>query len=234
MKIKHPFTLIEVIIAMSLTAVILTTLTYFYMQIQEINTKAEKSLQNVYQIAYLQNRLAAVLPKAIAENNAKNDFLFFTTDNANSDTIKQGTSSLIFTYDNGTDMNKSLSNNVVGRLFLDNNKRLILATWPSYIRWKEGTNPTMKKEVLLENVDDLSFSFFVANNVDRGKVVGSQEKNQKKKIAKPEPPNTWIKDWRFEFYELPAIMRVQIVKNGRTIPFTFPLPNSSKVLYYYQ
>ncbi len=234
MILRRPFTVIEVIIALSLASLIMTTLTYFYMQIQQINTKTEKSLEQAYQIAYLQSRLSGVIPKAVAENNAKNDFLFFTSTDAGADVMKQGMPSLVFTYDNGTDMNKSLSNNVVGRLFLDNERRLVLATWPSFKRWKEGSLPPIKKEILLDNVDSLSFSFYIAPNVERIKVVGSQERTQKKKMANAEPPNSWTKEWKFEYYELPAIVKISIVRDGKTIPFTFPLPNSNKVPYYYR
>lgn len=234
MRKKRPFTLIEIIISLGLTALVLTTLTYFFMQMQEINAKAEKTLERVFQIAYLQSRLSNVIPKAIAENTPKKDFIFYTTNESNSEMIKSGTASLVFTYDNGMDLNKSISNNVLGRLFVDNEKKLVLATWPSFVRWKEGTMPPMKKEILSENIDDLNFDFFVAPDVDRSKVVGSQDSVQKKKIAHPEPPGTWLKGWRAEYYELPAIMRVNVVKEGKPISFTFPLPNSNKVLFYYQ
>jgi len=229
---RRLFTLIEVIIALSLTAIVMTSLTYFYMQIQEINNKTENSLREIYRFSYLESRLANVIPKAISECSPKNDFAFFTTLGNSSEYFKHGTSNLIFTYDNGIDLNKQFSNHVLARLFLDNQNRLVLATWPSFKRWKAGTNPPMKKEILLENVDNLTFSFFIPPTMDRTRVIKISENVKKKKLFIPGPAGSWVTDWKSEYYELPAMMKVQIQTKGENMVFTFPLPNSNNVIFY--
>lgn len=235
---RRIFTLVEVIIALSLTAVVMTALSYFYLQVQEINTRTEKALRNLYQLSYLEMRLATVLPKALSETDPKNNFFFFTSLEGN-EVIKQGTSSLIFSYNNGINLNRQFASHVLGRLFLDTQNRLILATWPIPKRWKEGASPEMKKEILMEDVESLSFSFFVALAADRSKVVEIKDKVKDKKIFTPSPPGAWIQEWKFEYYELPAILRIHIKKNSspsqekkEEITFTFPLPNSNNVIMY--
>ncbi|MFA6916039.1 MAG: hypothetical protein WC222_06560 [Parachlamydiales bacterium] len=227
------FTLIEVLIALGLTSIIMSTLTYFYFQIQSINTKTEKSLKKLYELSYLENRLSEVIPKALAENTPKKDFYFYTSE-LNSEYIKQGSPSLVFMYDNGIDINKALSNNTLGRLFVDNKRRLILATWPSPKRWKEGSSPIVVKEVLAENVDSISFKFFVAPDIDRNKVPQSVEGNKKKQQSRPEPHLAWISEWKNEFNELPAIMKISLQRGPENIEYSFPLPNSTKTIFYNQ
>lgn len=230
---KRLFTLIEVLIALGLTSIIMSTLTYFYFQIQAINTKTEKSLKNLYELSYLENRLTEVLPKAISENSPKKDFYFFTSE-ASSEYIKPGSTSLVFMYDNGIDINKALSNNTLGRLFVDNKRRLILATWPSPKRWKEGSTPFMIKEILADNIDSISFSFFVAPSLDRSRVSPQNDSSKKKKLFAAEPPLSWVNEWKNEYYELPAMMKMNIQRPNENIEFIFPLPNSTKTIYYNQ
>lgn len=227
------FTLIEVLIALGLTTLIMSTLTYFYFQIQTINNKTEQSLKKLYGLSYLENRLMEVIPKALAENSSKNEFFFYTTD-VNNELSKPGSPSLVFMYDNGIDINKALSNNTLGKLFVSTKGELILATLPSPKRWKEGTPPPMIKEVLIDNVESISLSFFVAPAMERGRVSKISSAVEKKKLYKPEPPLTWIKDWKYEFYELPAMMKLIIQRPNEKIEYTFPLPNSTRTLYYTQ
>lgn len=236
---KRTFTFIEVIIALSLTAVLMTALSYFYLQIQDINTRTEKSLRELYQLSYLEMRLAMILPKALAENDPKRNFAFFSTTEGN-EVIKEGSTSLIFTYNNGISLNRQFASHVLGRLFLDTQNRLVLATWPVPKRWKEGKTPEIKKEILLENVQSLSFSFFVAPSADRTKVVEISESVKNKKVYTPSPPGTWIPEWKYDYYELPAMLKINIKlisSNGspsEELTFTYPLPNSTNVMFYTQ
>ena len=55
---------------------------------------------------------------------------------------------------------------MIGRLFVDHDNRLILATWPSISRYS-SPSPPMRKEVLLEGVENISFAFYLAPKVTK-------------------------------------------------------------------
>jgi hypothetical protein len=236
---QRPFSMLEAVIALGLTAMLMTMLSYFYLQMDQITYLTEQSLRKLYQLAYVENRLATVLPKAVAENTARKDFFFFTTSDTNKELFSEGTS-LIFTYDNGIDLEKRFSNHVLGRLFVDPQQRLVLATWPSPMIWKEDTPPPIKKEILLENVEKLRFAFFVAPDVDRIKLGLASQEVKERQIYTPEP-SSWIPEWRYQYYQLPAIISIDILQHTgdlkstslpREIHFEFPLPNSPQAIFY--
>jgi hypothetical protein len=227
------------VIALGLTSILMAVLSYFYWELSTIDSRTDKAVHSLYELAYVESRLATVLPQAISENSPKSDFFFFTT-NTDSSGLVKGTS-LFFTYDNGVDLDKQLSNHVLGRLFVDSKDRLVLATWPSPTRWKEGSMPPMKRETLLENVSEIGFDFFVAPAIDRGEVIQPTNQAKARQIANAQPPGGWTKEWKTEYYQLPPLVKLTLKwsdpqqKTGakeRPLTFSFPLPNSTQVIFY--
>lgn len=235
---RRPFTLIEALLSLGLTAVLMTLLSYFYLQFSQIDSLEERAVRNLYQLSYVENRLATVLPRAVAENTAKKDFLFFTCMDSGGGLFKEGTMSLIFAYDNGICLDKLFSNHVLGRLFVDRQGNLVLATWPSPVRWKEGRLPPVKKEYLLDNVEGLKLSFYVAPEVDRSKVAKVSPKTKERQQFSPQPPGSWITAWSANYYQLPPIVRIDLKLRSQPgggpqeVHFAFPLPNSTSVIFY--
>lgn len=174
---KRPVTLIEMVIALALTVIILTSLTYFYRQMSEIDAETERVIADNFKMRFVETRLADVLPRSISESDKKKDFVFFST--GDDGLTKSGSQSLIFTFDNKVSLDKPFSNHVLGRLYLSQNGDLTLAYWPSPKRWKDNTLPPMKKEVLLKGVENLSFEFYIA----------PENKKAKKPANKPQPSN---------------------------------------------
>lgn len=230
---RHYMTLLELIIAMSLTAIILTTLMYFYQQVTWINTEMDRVQSRNFQKRFVEKRLSEVIPKAIPKK--KKDFHFFISLNGG-ELFKPRTTSLLFTFDNCVKLNKQMSYHVIGRLYLDNEGNFTLATWPIPKRWKENENPPMFKEILLENVESLSFEFFVPP--DKGKTEidnGIAKLNEKIPL---EIRGQWVTDWKKEYRELPAIVRVKLKHNldgeVESLTFAFPLPHTSRPIIYDQ
>ena len=98
---KSFFTLIEVLIAIGLVVVLLSTLLGIYSYIDRMHREIRISEQTNFRLLYAQYRLAEVLPNAIKKekNPAKkqlDDFYFYMTSG-----IKKGTPSLVLTFDNG-------------------------------------------------------------------------------------------------------------------------------------
>lgn len=165
-KVARCFTLLEVLIGMGLAMILLSTLTYFYQQVEWMNTEAERTQKENFQLRYAENRLSRIFPTTLSERTEKKHFYFFTS---NAEGMLK-TPSLVFTFNNGLKLCASFASEVLGRLYLDEQKKqLCLALWPSPKRWENGM-PPMTKEVLLDNVESLAFNFYVAPKRDRSKV----------------------------------------------------------------
>jgi len=221
MKIKKKqMTLIEVLIASILTMVILTSLSFFYAQVTGMNKMSEKLQKEQFKLAYLEKRLSTVIPKIISPTDPNKDFYFFT-----SDVLSSGTS-LVFTYDNGVQLSKEHSNHLLGRLFLEDNN-LVLASFASPKRWERYPNPTLLKEVLMENVQSLNFEFYVPPKKEKSAVVPHP-------LSDLIEGNRWHKSWPQHYQQLPAIIKIQIkiVIAGKeeTMTFAFALPKSNMVI----
>lgn len=244
---KRHFTLLETLIALGITMIILSTLTFFYRQIDAINSQVEIVQKSSFRMRYVENRLAAILPNAVSEADEKKDFFFYTTSSSISYAM-QGSPTLLFTYDNGVKLDKLFSNHVLGRLFLDSDGNLCLATWPSPNRWIEGAAPPMKKEVLLERVKELSFGFFVAPDRE-WQLLPSGAKQQTTPptgtppgqigktpsapaatspstptapataavVVKPTPEGQWQQSWSYDYQQLPAMARVQVTHQDGSV-----------------
>ena len=229
----HYMTLLELVISLALTMIILATLSFFYREVDLLDTETEKKQRDMFQLRYLENRLANILPRAISEYDTEKDFYFFTSpDPAN--LFKQDSKSLIFTYDRKIDLDKPFSTHTLGRLYLDKEGRLTLGIWPSKNRWDlaKGTLPPMKKEILLENVEDLSFEFYAAPAKNRSRLRGKNQKEIKHPVE-PEK-DSWLKEWLNDYLQLPAIIKVKVKQNNKWIVFAFPLPNIQDAIVYDQ
>jgi len=241
-KRLHLFTLLETLIAMALTVAILATLTFFYRQVSDLNTKAEILQKNGFKLRYIEGRFSNIFPRAVSESDPKKDFFFFTVSDISGIFANHSPLSLIFTFDNGVDLSKLFSNHVIARIFLDTRGRLCMATWPSNKRWTSGANIPMKLEVLLEEVESLKFWFFIAPDKK-----WQLENNTGNQTQPPPPPTTtvvttvnptpeggWIHEWSQDYKQLPAIIKIEVVRNKKSEFFTFPLSNCKRQPTYNQ
>lgn len=189
--VKRYFTLLEVLIGMTLAIVLLSTLSYFYQQVEWLNTEAERAQKESFQMRYVENRLAKIMPQTFSEREMKKYFYFYTSQAEG--LLKSP--SLLFTYYNGVKLDSPFSNEVLGRLYLDEQKKqLCMATWPSPKRWKLGEAPPMSKEVLMENVESLAFEFYVAPDRDRSKVIDKKSTAADRKKEEQEDKSKDQKD----------------------------------------
>lgn len=223
---KRPITMLELMIAIGLTMVILTTLTFFYNQVININRKMDRTENEAFKMLYVESRLSSILPKVPPVSDPDIEFFFFT-DTDVSGLLKPGSQSLVFTFDNGVKLDRQISYYVVGRLFLDNKGRFILASWPTPKRWKEGEAVQMKKEILMENVDSLEFKFFVPP--EKGKV----DPNSGWPVGEA---GSWISSWTKEIQKVPPLVKILLTRtvegNKETITYAFHLPNTSQPITY--
>lgn len=233
MLIRRHATLIEVLIAMTLTTLVLMTLMFFYQQISFINIDIDKVKAEHFHLRYVENRLSEVLPRAINEKGRLTDFVFFTFNDDGSGL--SGSQSLIFTFDNDVSLDQVFSNHVIGRLYLDKDGRLILAYWPSPKRLEGNGEIPMKKEILFEGAESLAFEFFIAPD----KAGGEAKLSKASESPVPEPKGDWRRQlWTKDFNKLPVMAKVILgVKEGKdrkkeTYTFIFPLANTLNPVIY--
>lgn len=233
---KHPFTLIEILISLTLTALILTSLGYFFNEVNHLNRTSERLKQENFRLRFMEDRLMAVLPKAIAPNDPLKDFYFFTSTSSDSQ-FKMNSPSLVFTFDNGVNLvDADFSNHVIGRLYLDKDGAFSLAVLPSTSRWKANEPVPAKREVLLENVEELTFEFFSAPDKPRSFFQNGNATPPNLQIEEAEPKGSWLKDWKYSYYQLPALVKIKLkIKTdegviGKTL--VFPMIKSNKYIVY--
>lgn len=244
--IKRPVTLLEVLISLALTVIILTTLTFFYRQVGIIGVEVDHVIADNFRMRYVETRLARIFPKIVAANDKKKDFVFFSV--GDEGVTKPGSESLIFTFDNAISLDKDVSNHALGRIYLDNDGNLMLAYWPSPKRWENGTLPEMKKEVLMEGVENVRFEFYIPPEKSAKPVnepnpptktpTKTQEKEKPDAVdnkPKPEPRGDWRRQsWLKEYESLPAMIRmiVTMPKDQKAMVFAFPIANGKDHVIY--
>jgi hypothetical protein len=238
------FTLLETLIAMTMTVIVLTTLTFFYRQINELNTQAEILQKEGFRLRYIESRFSKIFPLAVPAGTRTPDFFFFTVSDPGSVFAQSSPISLIFSFNNGVDLSKLFSNNVIARIFLDIKGRLCMATWPSQTRWMPGANVPMKLEVLLEEVESLKFLFFVApdkkwqldqtNSSTPPTTPPANTPMQTVITVNPSPEGSWIQEWSQDYNQLPALIKLEVVRKGKTDYFTFPLSKCKRQPVYNQ
>ena len=237
---RHNFTLLEALIAAALAVTVLSSISYFYSQIDQINIKTTALQKESFEQRYAEDRLAAVLTRAVPERDSKKDFLFLTVNDPGGIFHQTSPTSLLFVYDNLVDLNHPFANHVLGRIYLDPKGNLCLATWPSPKRWEDGVNPPVKNEILMTGVDSLRFSFFIPPEKNwkletskKATENNSQPVAQKATVI-PGPEGSWITEWRDDYHMLPGIIRVEVKKNNNLVRFAFPLTETSRQIVYTQ
>lgn len=139
---KRALTLLEILIALSLAGILLTTLFSFYFQIFHTKIDLQKAKQIVEARAWTQQRLVQVFGHLVAEVEEKG-LAFYTT--IHPDALGPA---LVFYYDNGIDCNFEYCGEKRAMLYLNKKKQLTLLTWPK------------RAEILLEKASSLRFSFY--------------------------------------------------------------------------
>lgn len=143
---KANFTLLEVLIALGLTLLILTTLLSAYLNAERTSLWWQKEEKEQFTLRFFTHRLTEVF-NHLAEIDQNKSF-FLTTE-----------SGLIFSYDNGASFDRLFSGPVLGRLFIDPRGDLYLITWPEKELWGDSGIPPFHREVLMKGVASMQLSF---------------------------------------------------------------------------
>ncbi|MBT3393729.1 MAG: hypothetical protein HN411_01280 [Waddliaceae bacterium] len=250
---RHNSTLLEVIIAMALSTMLMTTLLGYYWHTSKTNNILSQQRREATTIRYLQQRLSYVIenatidtktrPQEKDEDNKKRLSCFFSTKYSGND-------SLVFTFDNGV-ADSDFSNGVLARLYLEDDS-FMLATWtqPHENEISSDTS-TIRKEVLLRGVADIHFSFFSPPTIESFSAIYTKPHTEGRGIPEPYPGkwhttgaanngNEIFGGWERKYGFLPPLVKIYITMENppetlpKTIVLTFQVSEAAKkpVIYW--
>lgn len=214
---KRPFLLFEILIALSLTAILLTFLFSFFVESVKIEKKLDAARTEITARQHLQTRLQAVLT-GIHRESAEAPFYTQLLQ----EEMKE---SLMAVFDNGIDPDPAFSGPVIGRIYLDEQSNLSLATWP--LGPKEKKQP-WRKEVLLSHVEDFEFEFMAQKK---------EEATIKKEKIKPiNSTLEWRTRWPKSQTEIPPVIRLSVWEENQKDPlrFAFLIPSVEPLATYWE
>ncbi len=154
-KKKSPLTLIEVVIALGLMAIVFSTLFPFLIQTIRLSKSLETLKSNALSTSYFYSRLLPIFCKA--------DPSSFQLEKDESDAIYKVT----FTFENGLDPALIFSGKVSASIFTDQNNNLLLSL-------DSNDEKMVQQEVLLSNITELSWEpslpYFITLKIKREKL----------------------------------------------------------------
>ncbi len=203
---KRSFILLEMLIALSLTAILLTFLFSFFVESARIEKKLDIARMEINHRSHLQTRLQAVFS---ALDYDPLGFALYTQKIS-----REKGMSLIVVFDQGVDPEPAYSGTILGRLFIDADKNLCLATWPLDL----PKNGPWRQEILLPHIEDFEWEFL-------GK-ISATEHAKKEKIRPITPTHGWRTAWSKTHQEPPSIIRLTVWEEKQKEPlrFAFILP----------
>lgn len=216
---RRHVTLIELLIALTLMSILITALLGFYSYVETSHADISEVRAQNFQFLYTQSRFNATLQRAILKRQNETFWFYTTSDGENPE--------LVFVYDNGVDGDPTFASFVLGKLYIDADNRLCLATWP-LPKHNFDIGPPMRKEVLLRDVDAIKFSFYRPPRRDI--------EERRIDIAQDSEYNQWHQEWPTDSDALPAIARVTVTLKEKkpTVSFTYVLPYTKDTILYHR
>jgi hypothetical protein len=196
-------------IALSLTAILITFLFSFFVETAKIEKKLEVMRTAIMKRGHLQNRLQTVFS---AIDRSSMDPFFYTKPLDAEKSI-----SLVTIYDNGIDPDPAFSGSLTGRIFLDEENRLCLVSWPLS---KEKPRP-WRKEVLHTGVKKMEFQFL-------------GEKSEKEHFVPVRDTLGWKSLWPKNLRGVPSLIRLTLYEENSSKPihYAFILPVAEPLVTY--
>lgn len=206
--------LLEILMALSLTAILLTFLFSFFVESVKIEKKLEIARMTVISRGHLQTRLQTIL--SAIDLNSIEPFLYTKQFD------KEKSLSLVTVFNNGIDPDPNYSGSVRGRIFLDEERNLCLLTSPL----GDEKEKNWRKETILPHVESFEFEFL-------GKKTASERAKNEKTT-----PITATLAWRTEWTEsqggIPSVVRLRVIeqKSKEPLRFAFILPSPDPFVTY--
>lgn len=210
---KRSFSLIEILISVTLLALLTSSLFYSYRKINFEKKEASHLLKPLLEERYADIKLFRFLSKAQFEQET----LFYTQDNH-----------LFFIFDHGAHKEPLLSGSVLGHLYWEKKTETIyLEVRPHPQSGKE--TPFLTYEIL-PHVQDLSFNFYYPPT-DPKKIVDP------KTVGDTIPQIGWQEEWKKGYHVLPTFIKVLVkrplfFKNRFPLEFTYTVEENNREINY--
>lgn len=189
---RRPMTLIELVIALSLVSILLTTLLFWYGKMTKQKFEDQAARKPLLQEYYAYCRLEKVLEKIVLDSKGGKTLFGFDR-----------STGLVFTFDNGIHPMPQLSNIVLGKLAVEQGA-LRLTIWPQPTVDAAPTSPS-ETVIIIDGIDQMECAFLSAKPVDFLTV-------QPKQLGDETPSAGWHADWSSQLDRLPA--QIHLVLSG--------------------
>jgi hypothetical protein len=201
---KRCLILLELLIALSLIAVLLTFLFRFMVNNAQVQTKVETARAYLYPREQLQTRLSSLFTSLVPRSFLNMPSFY---------TLEEGGIAAIF--DNGIDPDPAFSGPIRSALTLEKGS-LILTLFPL-----EEETPK-RREQLLSQVEAVHFQF-----------LAKRDSQHPSPHAVPIGRTAeWRTVWPRESWDLPALIRMTLKQQEGDLAFAFPLPVSEPAIIY--
>jgi hypothetical protein len=209
---KRALILFELVIALALSAILLSLLLRFFAHSAAFDRKLDEARAQIFARQHLHTRLSAFFTSTIPRSALPSSALCpFHTPEAGR---------LTAVFDNGIDPDPAFSGPIVGTLFIDGDANLSLTLFP--LDAKEGGGPC-RKEILMSRASRLRFQFLAKKN--------SQHPDPN---ATPILPSLeWRTNWPKTRWDIPSLIRIFVEQQGEPIAFSFALPIADPIPTYY-
>lgn len=206
-RIKRSFTLIEVLLALSLLSFVL----FFFLGHLKTFVKLKARLQQAESVvtsrALLSQRLETIF-SGMEKLLPSDDSCFYSTKH-------DGKDNLHFRFDAGIDFEKAFSKKLEAELCLKNNQLILKTTSNDLVP------NTFREEVLMDGVNRMKTTFYTLPN------PFDQDKKKIQKSFKMES------NWEEDRLEPPAILHLTLtLENGKELEYTFfPNPKIKEITF---
>lgn len=160
---RRNLTLLEVMIALSLTAILLSVLFTFYRETMLYKGKIQKVKEQTLSHQLVQQRLGHLFSAIHSGEKEEKNSPFYLGNSSES-----SLPALYVQYDNGIDPNPAFSHVLTSTLFYSKTKELYLST--------ASRDGGTRKELLATQVDSLSFAFY---HPEKGEWVKNWDEKEK-------------------------------------------------------
>ncbi len=211
---KRALILFELIIALGLTAILLTVLFRFFAGSVRMDHKVDEARAALYERQHLQTRLSSLFTSIVPRSTVspQHGSSFYS--------LNEKTPGFVAIFDNGIDPDPDFSGPILGKVFLDDQANLTLALWPL----EKGEKKLFRKEILLPHVQNMRFQFLA-------------KKNLQQVDPKAIPINAaleWRTNWPKYRWDIPSMIRFVIQQDDNEISFAFSLPFIEPIVTYHE
>jgi len=211
MKNKRPFSLVELLIAMSLVTMVLGILFGLFWYKARIVHHLTALKQDAELVRLAHARCQTIFSNIV--HGKKNQHFFFTASD-------HGHPSLIFTFKNGVDHEQLFSDDVLAKLFLDQDNQLVLVIWPNPEKANATEKYSMRKEILLDHVTECTMEFWKAPENNTNPVQNNS--------------GEWITSWKKDDRKNPLMIKLRIEREDprEALVFSFVNPATFEEIIY--